>query len=119
MRKSFVYLGLVPADGDAFFVKVGKTNHPEKREKGYATHIPGGLQSMHAVEVKSASAAFAAESRMIARIRRLPYASWPGGEWTRVSGDSLAQVFEWLSECGEPFRVDCAVDRRQRHVFGR
>lgn len=115
MKKSYVYLGLMAAEGGAFFVKVGKTNHPEQREMKYATHCPGGLQSMHAVELESEAAAFAAESRIIAKLRRLPFASWPGGEWTKVAGETLDQVFAALTEFGEPYRVRCAIDRRNAY----
>lgn len=119
MRKSFVYLGLMQAEGDAFFVKVGKTNHPESRERAYATHCPGGLSSMHAVELKSEAEAFAVEAKLYSRMHRMAFVVPIGGEWFRVAGEGLSGVFDMLiEEAGEPFRVSVAANRMSRRVFG-
>ena len=118
MRKSFVYLGLMQAEGDAFFVKVGKTNHPEQREKSYATHCPGGLSSMHAVELKSEAEAYAIEAKLRGRMNRMAFVVPIGGEWYRVAGEGLSGVFDMLIEvAGEPFRVPVAAERRLRYAI--
>lgn len=113
MRKSYVYLGLASFEGDRFYVKVGKTDHPERRVKTYQTHCPGGLDSMHAVEVKSQAAAFAAEAKLLSRIGALPGARFVGGEWVLVPSGSLESVFEAMTSLvGEPFRVSVERGRR-------
>lgn len=112
MRKSFVYLGLMPAEGDSFFVKVGKTNHPERREKQYATHCPGGLSSMHAVELASEGVALATEAKIRRRMFRMAFVVPVGGEWFRVAGEGLSGVFDVLiEEAGEPFDIPMSLRR--------
>lgn len=105
-KKSFVYIGLIAARDAGFHLKVGKTNHPEKRAKQYATHCPGGLGSMHASCVASEAAAFAAESALIARIAVMPFARRIGPEWFWVPSDALDQAFSWMIElAGEPVSI--------------
>ena len=116
MRKSFVYLGLTPAEGDAFFAKIGKTNHPEQRERKYATHCPGGLTSMHVVELASEGVALATEQKMLRRMRRMAFVKPVGGEWFHVTGEGLSGVFDMIvEEAGEPTRIRTATDRRARY----
>ncbi len=116
MKYSHVYLGFLPAEGDSFFVKVGKANNPERRQKSYATHCPGGLASMHAVKLESEGAAFAAETRMLSKMHRMAFVVPAGGEWFHVKGEALADLFDlFISEVGEPFRVTGARDNR--HSF--
>lgn len=113
MKKSFVYLGLVAEAGGGFFIKIGKTNHPEKRSKSYQTHCPGGLDSMHAAEVASEKVVFSVESRLLTLIGSLPSARYIGGEWVKISGAELDNVFGLFIElAGEPKPITLERGRR-------
>ena len=113
MKRSFVYLGLVSFGATEMFVKVGKTDHPEKRVKAYQTHCPGGLSSMYATEVASNAAAYAAEARLLSAIGRIDGAAFVGGEWVKIPSHALEVAFDLLIQLvGEP--VSVSLDRGRR-----
>ena len=104
--KSFVYIGLKDGPNKGFYVKVGKSNNPQRRLSAYFTHCPGGLLSMHAARCESEAKAFALESRITAAIQSIPLSWHAGGEWTYVQGDDLYRVFEeFEAAAGPPARV--------------
>lgn len=104
----FVYIGIVPSD-QGFFVKVGSTNHPERRAMKYATHCPGGLQGMYASRCKSRAAAFAQENILRSFVRGQAGTSKAGGEWTHVPRDCLERIFTAMERgIGEVFQIDAS-----------
>jgi hypothetical protein len=107
LEESYVYLGILPALNGNYYLKAGKADHPERRIREYATHLPGGLQSMHAAKVASVAAAFAAEQRLLTKLRKLPRAQAKGGEWVEIEPDQLEDAFAALLAVSgsEPFRV--------------
>lgn len=109
-KPSFVYIGLLDLHAPDIFVKVGKTDHPEKRAQDYATHCPGGLTSMYVAKLGSVGRAFATECRLLQAIQSLPVVTGRRGEWFRVPREGLDDVFSTFVEiAGEPESVP--VDR--------
>lgn len=87
---SFVYLLFCEEIGGIIHVKIGKTNHPEKRLAAYRTHCPLPLQSLYASELKSEAAALEAENAMLRRLSYLHGA----GEWRKLNcGRQVEEVF--------------------------
>lgn len=112
-KRSFVYLGLWDMGLDHLFVKIGKSDHPERRARAYNTHCPCGLTSMYAAEVSSPRNAYATEYRLMLAMRDVPNVSTAGGEWFKVSHSDLDSVFDqFIKIAGEPFKV--FVDRGHR-----
>jgi hypothetical protein len=107
-RGSFVYVGFVNFGEDALFVKVGKSDHPERRARRYNTHCPGGFASMYAARVPDGRNPFSLEYQVLWAIRKIPGAEMGGGEWVKIYPGALDSVFESLvSIVGDPYRVVC------------
>jgi len=115
MKESYVYIGLKEGPRNGFYVKVGKSNNPEKRMVAYWTHCPGGLLSMYAAPCASEAAAFASENRLFSAINGIRGAWHEAGEWLYVPSESLDAVFDVFSELiGRPERVTAHGAQRFR-----
>lgn len=92
---SYVYLLFCEEVAGLIHVKIGKSNHPEKRITAYKTHCPLALQSFYTCELKSEVVAFEKEREMQ---RRLSYLVGRG-EWRVLNcGRQVEEVFAAATE---------------------
>lgn len=97
---SYVYLLFCEEIGGLIHVKIGKSNHPERRITAYKTHCPPPLRSFYVCELKSEALAFEKERDMQRRLSYLPRL----GEWRVLNcGRQVEEVFAAASDIlGEP-----------------
>jgi hypothetical protein len=87
---SFVYLLFCEEIGGVIHVKIGKSNHPEKRLTAYGTNCPLPLQSFYVAECSNEHVA---RDKEIQLLRRLSYLRGRG-EWRLLScGRQVEEVF--------------------------
>jgi len=83
-RRAFIYLVFTESVGDTSFVKVGMSNHPEKRVMSYATACPLRIRKFFLAEYIGRNKAFGAEQSILRKLGGLRYK----GEWARIQGDN-------------------------------
>lgn len=85
-----MYLLFCAENAGVIHLKIGKSNHPERRLADYFTHCPLELQSFYVAEIESEGLAYSLE---VSLLNRLAYLGGRG-EWRVLNcGRQVEEVF--------------------------
>lgn len=87
-RHSFIYLILTEEVAGFQYVKVGMSDHPEKRVTSHATSCPLSIISFHTAEFIGRANAYRAEKTILRKLAHLHCK----GEWLRAEKDGDIDV---------------------------
>lgn len=96
---SFLYVAVCTI-GESVMVKVGVSDHPERRFFSLQTHCPLPIQSLYVSEMRDRATAFAAEHEAHRRLS----AYRTRGEWFQFHPKALDTMFAEVQGAVSPFK---------------